>query len=257
MSLPVDGSNTALRRKSAELHGAAECRIQVHGWQIGSDTVDECLLIHGERERSVAATKTFTGQMMILHLLAAALAPAAPALAGMPTELVLADSQSGANFQAYWQKYVIPAVKQALGVNLKYLVSSDAEQIQKAKAWKPGQGELRDRELQPLVRDQRQQLPGVAQQLRVVSAAVHLDLGQRGALVPLAEDELLALPRPLPRPVEAVEDPPLREARGLGAVDVLGRVVSERAARIYDGADEVHKSTVARRILRDRGLKVQ
>ncbi len=30
----------------------------------------------------------------------------------------------------------------------------------------------------------------------------------------------------------------------------------ERAARIYDGADEVHKSTVARRILRGYGLKV-
>ncbi len=64
------------------------------------------------------------------------------ASAAEPTELVLADSQSGANFQAYWQKYVIPAVKQALGVNLKYLVTSDAEQIQKAKAWRPGQGDI-------------------------------------------------------------------------------------------------------------------
>jgi len=53
----------------------------------------------------------------------------------------MVDSQSGANFQAYWQKYVIPAVKQSLGVNLKYLVSSDAEQIQKVKAWKPGLGD--------------------------------------------------------------------------------------------------------------------
>ncbi len=68
--------------------------------------------------------------------------PAGPARAAEPTELVLADSQSGANFQAYWQKYVIPSVKQALGVNLRYLVSSDAEQIQKAKAWRPGQGDV-------------------------------------------------------------------------------------------------------------------
>ncbi len=65
-----------------------------------------------------------------------------PARAAEPTELVLADSQSGANFQAYWQKYVIPAVKQALGVNLRYLVTSDAEQIQKAKAWTPGRGDV-------------------------------------------------------------------------------------------------------------------
>jgi glutamine---fructose-6-phosphate transaminase (isomerizing) len=37
-------------------------------------TVDAPLLIHGSRERSVAATKTFTGQMMIFYLLAEALA---------------------------------------------------------------------------------------------------------------------------------------------------------------------------------------
>lgn len=36
--------------------------------------VDETLLTHGGRERSVAATKTFTGQMLIFHMLAAALA---------------------------------------------------------------------------------------------------------------------------------------------------------------------------------------
>ena len=67
---------------------------------------------------------------------------AGPVRAAEPTELVIADSQSGANFQAYWQKYVIPSVKQNLGVTLKYLVSSDAEQIQKAKAWPAGQGDV-------------------------------------------------------------------------------------------------------------------
>ena len=35
--------------------------------------VDELLVMHGGRERSVAATKTFTGQMMLFYLLAAAL----------------------------------------------------------------------------------------------------------------------------------------------------------------------------------------
>ena len=64
------------------------------------------------------------------------------ATAAEPTELVLVDTQSGANFQAYWQKYVIPAVKQTLGVTLRYLVASDAEQIQKAKAWAPGRGDV-------------------------------------------------------------------------------------------------------------------
>jgi putative spermidine/putrescine transport system substrate-binding protein len=75
------------------------------------------------------------GALVVLG--AAGRAPAAE-----PTELVIADTQSGANFQAYWQKYVIPSVKQALGVNLRYLVTSDAEQIQKTKAWAPGKGDV-------------------------------------------------------------------------------------------------------------------
>ncbi len=80
--------------------------------------------------------------LAILGLALVPLASPAPTTAGAPTELVMADSQSGANFQAYWQKYVIPAVRQSLGVSLKYLVTSDAEQIQKTKAWKPGQGDV-------------------------------------------------------------------------------------------------------------------
>jgi putative spermidine/putrescine transport system substrate-binding protein len=87
------------------------------------------------------ARESVTIRSLLSLLVAAALlavAPAAPA----QTELVLADSQSGANFQAYWQKYVIPSVKQALGINLKYLVTSDAEQIQKAKAWPAGKGDV-------------------------------------------------------------------------------------------------------------------
>lgn len=42
--------------------------------------VDETLLMHGGREQSVAATKTFTGQMMLFYMLAAALAEGGSAL---------------------------------------------------------------------------------------------------------------------------------------------------------------------------------
>lgn len=86
---------------------------------------------------------TLTRWFLLVGLLCATgtAGPGGLALAAEPTELVLADSQSGANFQAYWQRYVIPSVKQALGVNLRYLVTSDAEQIQKAKAWQPGRGD--------------------------------------------------------------------------------------------------------------------
>lgn len=40
--------------------------------------VDEALLTHGGRERSVAATKTFTGQMVLFYMLAAELAQNSP-----------------------------------------------------------------------------------------------------------------------------------------------------------------------------------
>jgi glucosamine--fructose-6-phosphate aminotransferase (isomerizing) len=43
-----------------------------------SSLVDETLLMHGGRERSVAATKTFTGQMMLFYMLAEELANSKP-----------------------------------------------------------------------------------------------------------------------------------------------------------------------------------
>ncbi len=42
------------------------------------EIVDETLLMHGGRERSVAATKTFTGQLMLFYLLAESLAQTKP-----------------------------------------------------------------------------------------------------------------------------------------------------------------------------------
>src|SRR5436853_2277287 len=43
--------------------------------------VDETLLMHGGRERSVAATKTYTGQMLLFYMLAAALSDGGSILA--------------------------------------------------------------------------------------------------------------------------------------------------------------------------------
>jgi glutamine---fructose-6-phosphate transaminase (isomerizing) len=43
--------------------------------------VDETLLMHGGRERSVAATKTYTGQMLLFYMLAAALSDGGSVLA--------------------------------------------------------------------------------------------------------------------------------------------------------------------------------
>lgn len=89
-------------------------------------------------------TRIWTTIALLVTLVAVIAPPSgpAPAAAAAPTELVMADSMSGANFQTYFQKFVIPAIKQSLGITIKYLVTSDAEQIQKTKAWKPGQGDF-------------------------------------------------------------------------------------------------------------------
>ena len=60
--------------------------------------VDETLLMHGGRERSVAATKTYTGQMLLFYMLASALSDGntAPAYEAIPEHAALALEQQGA-----------------------------------------------------------------------------------------------------------------------------------------------------------------
>ena len=82
---------------------------------------------------------------VVLATVVAACAPAStPTPAPKPpvTEIVMADGQSGANFQQYFQKVALPAVKSATGISVKYVVTTDAEQFEKMKAWKPGAGDI-------------------------------------------------------------------------------------------------------------------
>ncbi len=58
-----------------------------------------------------------------------------------PTQITLVDTNSGANFQWYWQNQVIPAIEDQLGVKVDYVVSSESESIERMKAWEPGQGD--------------------------------------------------------------------------------------------------------------------
>jgi glucosamine--fructose-6-phosphate aminotransferase (isomerizing) len=60
--------------------------------------VDETLLMHGGRERSVAATKTYTGQMLLFYMLASALSDGntAPAYEAIPDHAARALEQQGA-----------------------------------------------------------------------------------------------------------------------------------------------------------------
>jgi alkylation response protein AidB-like acyl-CoA dehydrogenase len=59
--------------------------------------------------------------------------------------------------------------------------------------------------------------------------------------------------------LQKVNDRAIQVHGGLGVTDdtpLAHWYRHERAARIYDGPDEVHKSVVARQILRDYGVEV-
>jgi putative spermidine/putrescine transport system substrate-binding protein len=58
-----------------------------------------------------------------------------------PSAITLIDTNSGANFQWYWQQQVIPAIEEQMGVTVDYVVSSEAEVIERMKAWEAGQGD--------------------------------------------------------------------------------------------------------------------
>ena len=60
--------------ENAKTMGAFTVGITNEAQSAMAGLVDEMLLMHGGRERSVAATKTFTGQMLLFYMLAAVLA---------------------------------------------------------------------------------------------------------------------------------------------------------------------------------------
>ncbi|MDY6877434.1 MAG: extracellular solute-binding protein [Chloroflexota bacterium] len=62
-------------------------------------------------------------------------------VAERPTAITIVDTNSGANFQWYWQQQVIPAIEAQLGIEVDYVVSKEAELIERMKAWEPGQGD--------------------------------------------------------------------------------------------------------------------
>ncbi len=64
--------------------------------------------------------------------------PPAPA----PTEITLVDTNSGANFQWYWQNVVVPAIQEQLGVKVNYVVGKIAELTERMKAWETGKGDV-------------------------------------------------------------------------------------------------------------------
>jgi len=81
--------------------------------------VDETLLIHAGRERSVAATKTYTGQMLHFYMLARALSPKAPDYSRIP-ELTHAALGQRADVEETVQRYVFMDNCVVVGRGLNY-----------------------------------------------------------------------------------------------------------------------------------------
>jgi len=95
-----------------------------------------------------------------------------------------------------------------------------------------------------------------AARLLVLEAARAVDeLGARGARVQISQIKFFAA-----GVLQRVVDRAIQIHGGLGVTDdtILSFIYRhERAARIYDGADEVHKSVVARKVLEPYGVKVR
>jgi glucosamine--fructose-6-phosphate aminotransferase (isomerizing) len=68
-----EGTDINMVLENAARCGATTLAITNEAASTMAGIADETFLIHAGRERSVAATKTYTGQLMIFHLLAAAL----------------------------------------------------------------------------------------------------------------------------------------------------------------------------------------
>jgi glutamine---fructose-6-phosphate transaminase (isomerizing) len=68
-----EGADINMVLESARRSGATTAAITNEAGSAMARAADETFLIHAGRERSVAATKTYTGQLMIFHLLASAL----------------------------------------------------------------------------------------------------------------------------------------------------------------------------------------
>jgi alkylation response protein AidB-like acyl-CoA dehydrogenase len=94
-----------------------------------------------------------------------------------------------------------------------------------------------------------------AARLMVLHAAWKMD--REGA--PAARDDISLIKFYAAGVLQKVVDRAIQVHGGLGVTDDLPLSFwyrHERGARIYDGADEVHKSSVARRILRTYGVEV-
>ena len=107
---------------------AAQC-----GAPVAVEKVVETVVV--EKEKVVTQEVVVTKEVEVM------VTPEAQPAMERPTQITLIDTNSGANFQWYWQNQVIPEIESQLGIKVDYVVSKDTEMLERMKAWQPGQGD--------------------------------------------------------------------------------------------------------------------
>ncbi|HQZ82284.1 MAG TPA: SIS domain-containing protein [Pyrinomonadaceae bacterium] len=100
-----EGADINLVLESAKASGALTLAITNEAESSMAKLADETLLIHAGRERSVAATKTYSGQMLHFYLLTRALGGADPGIASIP-ELVADAHNVAPEIRELVERYV-------------------------------------------------------------------------------------------------------------------------------------------------------
>ncbi|MFQ6014722.1 MAG: hypothetical protein ACE5NP_04695 [Anaerolineae bacterium] len=116
----------------------------------------------------------------------------------LPTEITMVDTNSGSNFQKYWQTTVIPQIESDLGVKVNYVVSKSGETIERMKAWEAGKGDFhllfvkpghiadmveQDIPLETMFPDRLDVIPNLAKCPRgYLQTALGINIGGKGAL---------------------------------------------------------------------------
>lgn len=100
-----EGADINLVLESAKASGAMTLAITNEAESSMAKLADETLLIHAGRERSVAATKTYSGQMLHFYLLTRALGGVDPGISSIP-ELVAKAHELAPNIRELVERYV-------------------------------------------------------------------------------------------------------------------------------------------------------
>ncbi|QYO66631.1 SIS domain-containing protein [Leptolyngbya sp. 7M] len=114
-----EGSDINIVLERAKECGAFSIAITNNANSTMAQIADESLLVHAGPERSVAATKTYTGQMMCFYLLASALAPNNIAINKIPT-FVNNTLELRSNIQNLVDRYVFMENCVVVGRGLNY-----------------------------------------------------------------------------------------------------------------------------------------